>query len=448
MKALILGNGKSGQSVFLMLEKLGITAQFASSEDINSGENLKDEEYTDRLFQGLSFIVTSPGISPSSPILKTAKKRKIKIIGEFEFATSFLKGDIISVTGTNGKTTTVSLINFLLRNIGKTVHIGGNIGIPVSSFALSSKKEDISILEVSSFQLNNIKKLKTHISAILNITPDHLNYHKTMKKYIRAKQNITKCQTKKDYLLLNADDELLMKNIPKTKAQILYFSTKTKVVGCYVKKESIYFNDNFKEEKLVSLKNIKLVGSHNISNILCAVLAVYLETKNKDLLCEICNFQGVEHRIEYVKNINGISFFNDSKATNISSTLVALSSFKCGINLILGGSDKGYDFYELFAKIPKNVKNIVIFGQTKQKIANSAKKFGYKNIHICKTLGESTILCFNLAKCGEIVLLSPACASFDQFKNFEERGAVFKKIVEEINVNENALTSCKKNKQV
>ena len=376
MKALILGNGKSGQNVFLMLEKLGITAQFASSEDINSGENLKDEEYTDRLFSSLSFIVTSPGISPSSPILKTAKKHKIKIIGEFEFATTFLKGDIISVTGTNGKTTTVSLINFLL------------------------------------------------------------------------KQNITKCQTKKDYLLLNADDELLMKNIPKTKAQILYFSTKTKVVGCYVKKESIYFNDNLKEEKLVSLKNIKLVGSHNISNILCAVLTVYLETKNKDLLCEICNFQGVEHRIEYVKNINGISFFNDSKATNISSTLVALSSFKCGINLILGGSDKGYDFDELFAKIPKNVKNIAIFGQTKQKIANSAKKFGYKNIHICKTLGESTILCFNLAKCGEIVLLSPACASFDQFKNFEERGAVFKKIVEEINVNENALTSCKKDKQV
>lgn len=445
MRVLIVGNGASGRSVCTMLEKLGYEAEFAKTTDINTYENLSDENYKGRLFSGLSFIVTSPGVSFDAPILKEARKAKIKIIGEFEFACEFLKGDKITVTGTNGKTTTVSIINFLLRNSERQVHLGGNIGIPVSNFALSSKNNDISVLEASSFQLEKICHFHTHIGAILNISPDHLNRHKTMRAYIRAKQNISKNQTKNDYLLINADDNLLMENIPKTRAKILFFSTKRKVVGCYVKRGCIYFNDNQHEEKLVSLKNIKLVGSHNVSNILCAVLAVYLETNNKSLLQDIDNFQGVEHRIEYVKMVEGISFFNDSKATNISSTIVALQSFKSGINLILGGSDKGYDFDELFAKIPKNVKNIAVFGQTKQKIANSAKKFNFKNIFICDTLKSATNLCFKLSKKGEVVLLSPACASFDQFKNFEERGAVFKKIVEEIGLNENALGVIKTN---
>jgi UDP-N-acetylmuramoylalanine--D-glutamate ligase len=264
-----------------------------------------------------------------------------------------------------------------------------------------------------------------------------------MRAYIAAKQKITKNQTANDFLLINADSEILMKNIPKTKAKIYYFSAEKKVVGCYVKRNCIYFNDNLSEKKLVSLKGIRLIGKHNISNILCSVLAVYLETQRVDILKEISNFEGVPHRIEYLKTINEVSFFNDSKATNINSTLVALLSFDCGINLILGGSDKGYEFDELFAKMPKNVRNIAIFGQTKQKIANSAKKFGFKNIYICDSLLSSTKLLKDLAKHGEIVLLSPACASFDCFSNFEERGMVFKKIVEEISIDENVLASNK-----
>lgn len=437
MKALIIGSGISGRSAYDHLKNEGVEVLFAKAEDINS--KTFDDGYLDRLFEGLSFIVTSPGIDSKIKLLKEAKKRKIKIVGEFELGANLIKGDVIAVTGTNGKTTTVTLINYLLKDSGKRVFLGGNVGVPVTSFASKTKNDDISVLECSSFQLESVQKFHAHIAVLLNITEDHLNRHKTMENYIKCKQRIVKNQTKNDYLLVNADDELVMQNIPKTKAKIYYFSTKKQVYGCYAKRGCIYFNDNLVEKKLVSLKNIKLVGEHNISNIICSVLAVYLETKNEDLLKNIENFESVPHRIEYIKTIDGVAFYNDSKATNIDSTLVALKSFKCGINLILGGSDKGYDFDKLFSKMPKNVKNIAIFGETKNKLQASANKFGFKNYYICDSLKASTILSFELAKPKEVVLLSPACASFDCFSNYEERGNFFKKIVKEIIVNEDAL---------
>ncbi len=436
MKVLIVGCGVSGRSAFDFLKRQNVEVEFAKEDDINA--KALNEKYLDRLFEGLSFIVTSPGVSRDILFLKEAKKRKIKIVGEFELGTKNIDASMIAITGTNGKTTTVSLINYLLKDYQKgKVYCGGNIGVPVSSFACLIKKEDVCVLECSSFQLEKIKNFAPHISAVLNISPDHLNRHKTMKNYIVCKQNIAKKQTENDYLLINADDEILMQNIPKTKAQILYFSTQKKVIGCYVKHGCIYFNDNLFEKKLVSLKNLKLVGNHNLSNVLCAVLAVYLQTKNLEILKNISEFQGVEHRLEYVKNINGVLFYNDSKATNIGSVLVAAKSFKNEICLILGGSDKGYNFDELFKNMPKNVKNIAIFGQTKQKIAFSAEKFGFKNFYLCDTLKSATLLCYTLAKPKQVVLLSPACASFDQFSNYKERGNFFKKIVKEIDENEN-----------
>lgn len=431
MRVLILGDGLSGRSASDYLESLGYETEFAKKELLN--ENflaLKGE--IDRLFSGLSFIVVSPGISKNIPLIKEAKRRKIKVIGELELGASKIKGDIIAVTGTNGKTTTVSLIYFLLKDYFKKSYVGGNIGIPVTSFALQTKKEDIVVLECSSFQLETAKKFKPHIACILNITEDHLNRHKTMNCYIKEKCKIAKNLTPKDYLILNADSEILMENIPKTKAKIYYFSTRKRVFGCYIKNNCIYFNDNQNEKKLLSLKNIKLVGEHNLANILCACFAVFLQTNDLELLKTVSSFQGVEHRIEYVKTINRIEFYNDSKATNIDSTLVAVKSFKNGINLILGGSDKGNEYDEIFAKLPKNVRNIAVFGETKQKILNSALKYNFKNIYSCDTLKSATHLCFKLAKPKEIILLSPACASYDQFKNYEERGSVFKKIIAEI----------------
>lgn len=442
MKTLIAGSGLSGKSAFDYLEKIGAEVEFVPNEILNYFDKEKDFEKADRLFDGLSFLVKSPGITFDNELIKYALKKKVKIISELELGLAASRGDKIGVTGTNGKTTTVMLINFLLKNCGKNVFLGGNIGTPVTSFCDKTKDDDITVVEASSFQLERNRNTHFHIAAILNITPDHLNHHRTMKDYIKAKQNITKKQTENDYLLLNADSEILMQNIPKTKAKIFYFSTEKQVEGCYIKRGSIYFNDNLSEKKLVSLKGVRLVGKHNLQNILCACLAVYLELKRVDLLKDISNFGGVPHRIEYVKTINGISFFNDSKATNIDSTKVAISSFSCGINLILGGSDKGYDFDEIFAKISKNVRNIAIFGQTKQKIAISAKKFGYKNVMICSSLKDCVCKLYQLAKPGEIVLLSPACASFDCFSNFEERGIVFKKIVEEISIYGNAQVCC------
>lgn len=435
MKVLIIGRGLSGRSAGDLLERENVEVVFAAREDIEKNEF--EKEYLDRLFSGLSFIVTSPGISPKIELIKQAKSRKIKIIGEFEFGSMFLKSDIIAVTGTNGKTTTVSLIHHILKGFEHSVFLGGNIGIPVSSLAGKDNKNDISVLECSSFQLENIKNFSPKIAAILNISPDHLNRHRTMKNYIKCKFNITKKQTENDYLILNADDEFLFENPPKTKAQIFFFSTKKRVKGCYIKRNCIYFNDNQKEEKLVSLRGIKLVGEHNLSNILCACLAVFLQTKNKELLKLISGFTAVSHRIEFVKKISGVEFYNDSKATNISSTIVACKSFKNNIHLILGGSDKGYEFDELFKNLPKNVKNIAIFGETRHKIAFSAQNCGFVNYKICDSLEDCTKYLFKKSREKDIVLLSPACASFDCFSNYKERGNFFKKIVEDISDNEN-----------
>lgn len=436
MKALILGSGLSGKSAYQFLKSAGYEVSFATEEDINDGSKIGKNQYTDRLLNGLSFIVNSPGINLECKLCEEAQSRKIKIIGELELGLGKTQGDIIAVTGTNGKTTTVSLINFLLLGENRRTYLGGNIGTPVTSFASCTKKEDIVVLECSSYQLENISKIHAHIAMILNITPDHLTRHKTMDNYMLSKYNICKNQTKDDYLLINADSELLMKYPPKTDAKIYYFSTKRKVTGCYIKSGCIYFNDNQKQKKLISLSGIKLLGEHNLSNILASCLAVYLETGNTNILKRVSNFQGVEHRNEYVQTIRGVAFYNDSKATNIASTLVALKSFKCKINLILGGSEKGYDFDELYANLTPNVANIAVFGQTKPKILYAAKKYNYENIYSCDTLKACTKLLFNLAKSGEIILLSPACASFDHFKNYEERGSVFKKIVGEIAQNE------------
>ena len=436
MRVLIAGMGKSGRGAYDYLLNQGYNVDFVSDKILNSKFEINESE-KDRLFAGLSFIVASPGVSLDLPFFKEAEKRSVKIIGELELGAINTKGDIIAVTGTNGKTTTVTLINYLLKNHKSKVFLGGNVGVPITSFCESVENQDVVILECSSYQLESVKNFHAHIACILNFSVDHLKRHKTLERYMWCKNKIVKNQTKDDVLILNADNDLLMKNKPRTKAKVYYFSTKKKVIGCYVKRCCIYFNDNEKEEKLLSLKKIKLVGEHNLSNVLAACLIVYLYTKNKNHLSDIENFNGVAHRIEYVDKVNGISFYNDSKATNIDSTLVAVKSFKNKINLILGGSDKGYDFDDLFKNLSKNVKNIAVFGETKQKIAFFANKYNFKNLYICDSLRGATVLCFEKSKPNYIVLLSPACASFDCFSNYEERGNVFKNIVKEIAFDEN-----------
>lgn len=431
MKVLILGFGVSGRGAFDFLIKKGYDVEVLNEEFLKKDCDL-EEEFLDRLFSGLSFIVVSPGICLDVKIIQEARKRNIKIMGELELGCLNISGDIIAVTGTNGKTTTVSLIYHLLKDFYRKSYLGGNIGIPVTRFCDDVKNDEIVVLECSSFQLETVQGFKPKIAVILNVTEDHLNRHKTMDCYYFCKKKITQNQDENDYLILNADDEFLMSNLPKTKAKILYFSTRKKVIGCYIKSGCIYYNDEDKEEKLTSIKNVKLVGEHNLSNVLASCLAVKIITKSNDFVLNLFTFCGVSHRLEFVKNIKGVQFFNDSKATNIDSALVACKSFKNKINLILGGSDKGYNFDKLFANLPKNVENIAIFGQTKQKIAFSAKKYNFKNFKICTCFKDAIMYSYNMAKSGFVVLLSPACASFDSFSNYEERGNVFKKNVEEI----------------
>lgn len=429
MRVAIIGSGLSGCAVFDYLNKRREDCFFVENKDLMFLESDKQFDY---LFDKVDFVVISPGVKLNKNFKIYLKKRKIAFFGEFEFATSKIKNDIIAVTGTNGKTTTVSLIYYLLKSYSAGVFLGGNIGIPVTSLIDKINYNDLLVLECSSFQLETVKKFHPHIAVILNISEDHLNRHKTMFEYLRCKYKITKNQTSLDYLILNADDEMIRKNPPKTKAQVFYFSTKSKVLGVYLKNNFIYFNDGVRDEKLVSISKVKLKGEHNYSNILAAVLSVYLQTGNISLLKNISKFEGVAHRIEFVKKINGVEFYNDSKATNIASVLVACKTFKQNLFLILGGLDKGYDFDKFFKNLPKNIKYIAMFGDCKNKIAYSAKKYKFSNFSICDTLEQSVRVLFDKSRRGDVVLLSPACASFDQFTNYEERGEVFKNIVSKI----------------
>ncbi|MBR3885399.1 MAG: UDP-N-acetylmuramoyl-L-alanine--D-glutamate ligase [Clostridia bacterium] len=430
MKTLIVGSGKSGLAVADYLNARKIDYIFASENNIDLSK-IKENELDEKL-KGINQIITSPGIKINKKTIFQIKKRNIAFFNEFEFGVSKIKNTSIAVTGTNGKTTTVSLINFLLKDYDCGCEVGGNIGIPVTSLVDKLNGEEFVVLECSSFQLENINNFAPHISIILNIAQDHLDRHKTMKEYIRCKYNISKFQSKNDILLLNADDEYLYNNPPKTKAKILYFSLNKKIKGVYLKNRKVIYFDGIKEKVLCVLRNIKLRGNHNLSNMLASILAVYLITDNLNFILKLSKFEGVAHRIEFVKKIRGVEFYNDSKATNISSTLVACVSFKCSVNLILGGSDKGLDFDELFEKIPKNIKRIAVFGEIKNKIALSIKKYNFLNYYICDTLKECVDVLFDNSSSGEVILLSPACASFDQFSNYEERGNVFKKIVFEL----------------
>jgi len=426
MSIAILGSGVSGIAVFDYLKKRGVDSRFINFEKPGLSQDEKD---LDEIFKDVEQLIVSPGIKIDKNIKFYLKKKKIALYGELEFGTRKISNDIIAVTGTNGKTTTVSLIYYLLKDYQGGVVLGGNIGTPVTSLVDKLNGCELVVLECSSFQLETIRKFRPHIAVVLNLDVDHLNRHGTMREYIRCKYRITKNQLSSDFLLLNADDELIRKNPPKTKAQIFYFSTKSKVLGVYIKNKFVYFYDGFKDVKLVSVSNLKLKGEHNLSNVLASILAVYLETGNLVLLKNLPSFEGVKHRIEFVKNIRGVEFFNDSKATNISSTLAACNSFKQNILLILGGSDKGYNFDELFKNLPKNVKFIAIFGEVKHKIAFSAKKYKFNNFKIFDTLEQSVRFLYDNSKKGDVILLSPACASFDQFSNYEERGEVFRNIV-------------------
>ena len=389
------------------------------------------------------YIVISPGIPLDIPLIKEAKSLGKEVISEIELAYRLIDAEIAAITGTNGKTTTTTLLGEMLNNNKIKAFVAGNIGSPMIMKIDEAKPDDIFVLEVSSFQLESTVCFKPNISAILNITPDHLNWHKSMKNYINSKCKIFTNQTSEDFTILNKDDPVTAKLKNKPKSKVLFFSRKELLEeGAFIEDGYLKVKLDGKLTNIIHKKDIFIPGNHNIENSLAASLMAYcLGIEPSIIKKTLMEFRGVEHRIEYVCTINGVDYYNDSKGTNPESSTKALESMKKPIILIAGGYDKGSDYEKFINAFDGKVKTLILIGETSEKIECEAKKQGFLKINRVKDLEEAVYKAKEMSEPGETVLLSPACASWDMFKNFEERGTAFKSIVHGIRGDKNA---CKK----
>ncbi|PMP78116.1 MAG: UDP-N-acetylmuramoyl-L-alanine--D-glutamate ligase [Sulfurihydrogenibium sp.] len=417
---LIYGKGKTGTELKSFLDSRGI--QNIILDDNDSIENVKPE-----------LIIVSPGVPFFKEIYRFAKKNRIPIISDIEYAYKFFKGDIIAITGTDGKTTTTSLIYDIFKSVSsKNVFVGGNYGIPFINAV--DKNYDLAVLELSSFQLYSTKTFKPKIAILLNISKDHLDWHKKIKHYVLSKFKIFKNQTEKDYLILNHDDSCL-RNI-QAKSKVYYFSLNTLPKD----KKGIFLKDKKDNQYLLTLRDVsekdlvvktKLIGLHNLQNIMASILAAYLYGLDLDKVLEVIEkFEPLPHRIEFVANIKGISFYNDSKATTVQAVEKAIDSFDKNVILILGGINKGGDFSTLKDKLKEKVKKAIIIGRDKEEIKRMIED--YTDVELSSSLEDAVMKAFNSAEKGYTVILSPGCASFDMFKSYADRGEKFKKIVKNL----------------
>lgn len=383
------------------------------------------------LIKNLSLIVISPSVSIYNKKIIYAKRQGIKVISELELGFLSTKNEFLAITGTNGKTTTTKLLYDMFCASRKKAELVGNIGIPVCD-KVNKKRKTTFVCEVSSFQLEGCFSFKPKICSILNITEDHINRHKSFKKYKQEKFKIAKNLGVKDFLVLNNNCDTLKSEIGKFLCHIYFFDINKKCLGTYLKDKDIFFFDGKKEKKIANINYIKLYGKHNIENILCAVcMAKLYGIKNKYIQKAINDFIPYKHRMERIGNFLGVDYIDDSKATNIGATKAAISSLTQSAIILLGGSDKGYSFDNLFENVLDNVKLIVAFGETANKIFEAATNRGIENICKFKTLKDAVEFSVSKACVGDAVLLSPACASFDEFKNYKDRGENFRKYVEE-----------------
>lgn len=438
-KISIIGAVRSGVAAAKLAKKMGalpFVSDSASKQSILKSisileyENIpyETEKHSERIFD-CDFIVTSPGVPSYSGILAEAKSKGIEIFSELEFASWFNKGKTIAVTGTNGKTTTTSLMDYTLRQNGFKTYCVGNIGFPLSDVVTEIGENDFVVVEVSSFQLDYIKYFRPKFSVILNITPDHLDrYNNDFNLYARSKMNITRNQTAEDFLIYNADDPNTINFMPATDVNKYGFSLQKELLkGSYVKEGKMVYSDEIRES-VCAVSDLFIKGPHNVSNAL-AVLTVAKKVgiENKKIKSAFTSFQGVEHRIEFVREFAGVEYYNDSKATNVDSVWYALNSFDKPIYLILGGKDKGNDYNKIKELVGKKVKKIYAIGSSANKVYEFFKDIvatEYK-----QSLESCVLSARKEAKPGSVVLLSPACASFDMFDNYEHRGKVFKEAV-------------------
>jgi UDP-N-acetylmuramoylalanine--D-glutamate ligase len=439
-RVLVVGLGRSGVAAAFFLQEHGakVTVSDTKSEAqlqhevaqlLDRGISIEAGRHGERTFRDQDLIVVSPGVPPDQPQLQHARTLGIPVIGEVELAFRFVQGKVLAITGSNGKTTTTTLVGEILSKAGKKTLVGGNIGTPVISLAGKSSAESLVVLEVSSFQLETIEQFCPWIAAILNITPDHLDRHHTFEAYVAAKARIFENQTSADFGVLNADDPACVALKKKVKSSLYWFSRKQPVEqGAFLKGEQIIFRQNGKEQPVLSRSDISLKGLHNLENVLAAVTMTMLAGCDPQQVRQaVSEFHAVEHRLELVSSVNGVTFYNDSKATNVDATIKALESFPGNIHIILGGKDKGSDYTVLVPLLRERVKAAYLIGAAAEKIRSQIQ--GSTTLVSAGTLERAVHQAFEAAKPGDIVLLAPACASFDQFENYEQRGRIFKELV-------------------
>jgi UDP-N-acetylmuramoylalanine--D-glutamate ligase len=441
-KVLVVGLGKSGLAAALFLRRRG--AQVTVS-DIRSAEMLS-KDIPALIEQGIAveagghglltfrrqdLIVVSPGVPLDTPELVQVRKFGLPIIGEVELAARFLKGKSIAITGSNGKTTTTSLCGAILAQAHQHVQVGGNIGLPVIALVEDSREDGWSVLEISSFQLETTEYFRPDIAVILNITPDHLDRHGSFENYVAAKERIFAAQMPEDALILNADDDVASRAAARARSRI-YWISRNRVVrqGAFVHEGNILYRaaEDAATEPVLPLAEIPLKGAHNIENVLAAVCAARLAGVSAEAIrAAVRGFRAVEHRLEFVAEIGGVSFYNDSKATNVDAAKKAIEAFAGGIHLILGGKDKNSDYRVLRALMAGRVKAVYTIGSAAEKIMTHLD--GSVPLISAGTLDLAVSLAAGASSPGDVVLLAPACSSFDQFENYEQRGQVFKDLV-------------------
>ena len=390
-------------------------------------------EFPKELLDGLDLTVMSPGVPTDLPVVERMREKNIPIWGEIELAYVFGKGDVLAITGTNGKTTTTALLGEIMKDAGKSTYVVGNIGNPYTDIAAQTAEDSVIVAEMSSFQLETVHTFAPKVSAILNITPDHLNRHHTMEAYIEAKENIAKNQGPQDVCVLNYEDEVLRAFGEKIHTRVLYFSSQRKLnKGVYLEDGKIMLNLDG-EVCLCHVDELHLLGVHNYENVMAAAaMAVSYGIAIESIRRTVKAFQGVEHRIEFVAEKNGVAYYNDSKGTNPDAAIRGIRAMKRPTVLIGGGYDKESSYEEWIDAFDGKVKKLVLIGATREKIADAARKQGFTDIEFADTFEEAFQICADTAVPGDAVLLSPACASWGMFKNYEERGDKFKELVNEL----------------
>ena len=450
-KVLIAGAGRSGIGSARLLQKNGAEIIFYDGKtDVDVEKllsQLEDREHVgvvlgdinDAILSDVELMILSPGISIESEIVSKVREYDIPVWGEVELAYRLGAGHLAAITGTNGKTTTTSLVGEIFKAHTDNSYTVGNIGIPYTGAADKMNDDSYIALEVSSFQLESIEEFHPHVSAVLNVTPDHLDRHHTMENYASVKLDVCLNQTEEDYIVLNYDDPITreMAKDKRVKAKVIYFSRTFEFTdyseGIYQNGDSIYLKDKGEVNKVIDINELILLGGHNIENYMAGIaITYYMGIPMETIVSVLRTFKGVSHRIEFVDEVNGVTYYNDSKGTNPDAAIKGIQAMNRRTVLIGGGYDKGVPFDEWIKAFDGKVKKLVLLGQTAQLIADTAKKYGFNDIIFVDSLKEAVLVCAKEAEPGDSVLLSPACASWGMFDNYEQRGDMFKEFVREL----------------